>query len=439
MKKAFYIKDNIENKISFYHLLFFLVVLPFDRFYSIIILISFLVHTAIFFKKNDIRKITRSTFILQAVFFLTLISALYAPSFSDSSNVIVKQLAIFLFPFLFAVTSIDLAKYRSRLLLGLTLSCTFTVIYLYFDAVHVLIYNKLPLKDLMSWAFVNHNFSLPIEMHATYLSMLLVICIIFCLEQLFHYQKVSKKIYLAACSIILTAGLIQLSSKSVLFALLLILTIGFSLFVVDRGNRYRFLFISITSSVLLVSFVLSFQVFRERYITKLKDDLYGNHGIVSMNGRFDRWNIALGLIKQSPVIGTGTGSEVPLLREAYFEHKMYGPYLFSLNAHNQLLSFLINSGVIGLLIYLGVLGWGFRQSVIHRDIFLFSFIILISVVSFSEDLLDVNKGIFFYAFFFPFFFNTLKKKDSKNSVPLQPQLENNVLYSKRYHVQSESK
>src|ERR1700733_3990762 len=103
MKKAFYIKDSIENKISFYHLLLFLVALPFDRFYSIIILISFLVHTAIFFKKSDLRNITRRTFILQTVFFLTVISALYAPSFSDSSNVIVKQLAIFLFPILFAV------------------------------------------------------------------------------------------------------------------------------------------------------------------------------------------------------------------------------------------------------------------------------------------------------------------------------------------------
>lgn len=420
MKKAFYIKDSIENKISYYHLLFFLLALPFDRFYSIIILISLLVHTAIFFKKNDIRNINRTTFILQLVFFVTLVSAMYAPSFSDSSNVIVKQLAIFLFPLLFTVTSLHLAKYRSQLLLGLTLSCTSTVIYLYFDAMHVLVYNKLPLKELLSWAFVNHNFSLPIEMHATYLSMLIVICIIFCLEQLFHYQPVSKRIYLVTCSTILIAGLIQLSSKSVLFALLLIITIGFSLFVVSKGNRNRFLFISTISSVLLVAFILSFQVFRERYITKLRDDLYGNHSIVSMNGRFDRWNIALGLIRQSPISGTGTGSEVPLLRESYFEQKMYGPYLFSLNAHNQFLSFMINSGVIGLIIYLGVLVWGLWQSVKHRDIFLFSFIVLITVVSFSEDLLDVNKGIFFYAFFFPFFISTLKKTDSQNSLLMQP-------------------
>ena len=41
---------------------------------------------------------------------------------------------------------------------------------------------------------------------------------------------------------------------------------------------------------------------------------------------------------------------------------------------------------------------------------LLSFMVLVTVVSFSEDLLDVNKGIFFYAFFFSFFILSKKKK-----------------------------
>jgi O-antigen ligase len=71
--------------------------------------------------------------------------------------------------------------------------------------------------------------------------------------------------------------------------------------------------------------------------------------------------------------------------------------------HNQYLGFLINSGITGLLIYLGTLAWGLYQSIKKQHILLFGFIVLVTVVSFSEDLLDVNKGIFFYAFFFSFF------------------------------------
>ncbi len=428
MKKVFYIKDSIENKISYFHLLFFLFVLPFDSYYSIIILVSFLIHTIIFLSKKQLKNINGTTFIFQSVFFVTIVSTIYAPSISDSINIITKQLAVFLFPFLFTVTSLDLARYRSQLLRGLTLSCTLTVIYLYFDAIHVILYNKLPLKELFSWAFVNNNFSLPIDMHATYLTMLLVLSIVYSLQQLYYSLTKYKRIFYITSSIILFAGLIQLSSKSALIALLIIIIIGFPSFLVKKENRYQFLLTSLIISAFLITFILSFQVFRERYVITLKDDLYENKGFVKMNGRIDRWSTAMDLIKQSPFIGTGSGSEIPLLRESYFERKMYGPYLVSLNAHNQYLSFLINSGVIGLVIYMFTLCWGLWQSFKVRDIMMFSFIVLLTIVSFSEDLLDVNKGIFFYSFFFSFLI--LSGRDSVSKYKLyvmQPPTQFDVL------------
>ncbi len=403
MKEVFYIKDSVENKISYYHLLFFLMVLPFDRFYSSIILVSFLVHTLIFTNKNSLLHIKKDTLILQSVFIVSLISVIYSPSVSASLDVISNQLALLLFPFLLTVTSLDLSKYRSPLLLGLTLSCTLTVLYLYFDAFHVLLYYHKPLKDIFSWAFVNHNFSLPINMHATYLSMLLVLCIIYSLYQLFYPQTKFKRIYFISSSLILLAGLIQLSSKSAFITLLIIIIIGFPWFLISKIKRHQYLFITLVGSILLINLILSFQVFRVRYLETLKNDLSENNTVVEKYGRADRWNAAWDLIKQSPVIGTGTGSEIPLLRNIYFERKMYGSYLLSLNAHNQYLSFTINSGVLGLAIYLATIGWGFWRSIKKKDLMLLCFLTLIIVVSFSEDLLDVNKGIFLYAFFFPFF------------------------------------
>src|SRR5450631_4410772 len=104
MKKLFYIKDSIENKISYFHLFFFLAALPFDRVYSTIILISFLVHTLIFLRLEALKKINKTTLIPQLIFFVTIISATYSPSISNSLNSISKQLAIFLFPILFTIT-----------------------------------------------------------------------------------------------------------------------------------------------------------------------------------------------------------------------------------------------------------------------------------------------------------------------------------------------
>jgi O-antigen ligase len=412
MKEVFYIKDSIENKISYYHLLFFLMVLPFDRFYSSIILVSFLVHTLIFTNKRDLLHVNRDTLILQSVFIVSLISIIYSPSVAGSLNVISNQLALLLFPFLLAVTSLDLSKYRSQLLHGLTISCTLTVLYLYFDAFHVLLYYHLPLKNIFSWTFVNQNFSLPINMHATYLSMLLVLCIINSLYQLFYLQTKFKRIYFISCSLILLAGLIQLSSKSAFITLLIIIIIGFPLFLISKIKRHQYLFISLLGSVLLINFILSFQIFRFRFLETLKNDLSENSAVVEKYGRADRWHAAWDLIKQSPIVGTGTGSEIPLLRNIYFERKMYGSYLLSLNAHNQYLSFTINSGVFGLVVYLATIGWGFWRSIKKKDLMLFSFLILVAVVSFSEDLLDVNKGIFIYAFFFPFLIRSAGRPDT---------------------------
>ena len=263
---------------------------------------------------------------------------------------------------------------------------------------------------MFSLAFVNHNFSLPLEIHATYLSMLLAIALVFVVKKIILISTKKYRIFLVICSVILLAGLIQLSSKSVLIALLIIFNIGFSWYLVEQKMRYRFLLISITVSALLLLLIFSVDVFRNRYLVDFKNDLFKNNERLKEDWRRERWIASADLSKSSPIIGRGSGSEIPLLKEIYFERKMYLSYLKSLNAHNQFLSFLINSGIIGLAVYLCTLGWGFGKSIKRRDMMLLSFMVLVTVVSFSEDLLDVNKGIFFYAFFFSFFILSKKKK-----------------------------
>ena len=410
MKKVFYINDSLENRITYFHLLLFLFAFPFDRFYTTLILISFTIHTVIFVSKSHLVKLNLTTVIFQTVFFITLFSVSYSVSTSEGLGVLSRQLAIFIFPILFSVTSLNLQNYRPRLMTGLVFSATLTTIYLFGNALYLIRYNHLPLEYLFTKSFVHHNFSLPINMHATYLSMLLFMSIVYCLVQLVKKKSRSSIIFFSTCTLIQLAGIIQLGSKSVIVALFFAIVIGFPLFVIKKSRRRRFLIKAMLISASLAIFILSFRVFRERYLTTLKDDLYENRGVVEINGRFDRWNTAVELIKKAPLIGTGSGSELPLLRNLYFEKKMFVSYLLSLNVHNQYLSFLINSGIAGLLVYLATIAWGLWQSFRNRDMLLFSFVSLIIMVSLSEDLLDVNKGIFFYAFFFPFL--TLSGKSS---------------------------
>jgi len=409
MKKLFYPAESIENRISFYMLLCFLLTLPFDRFYSTITLICFLIHSLIYFRKERFRQVGKETFILQSVFWVSVLASLYAPSWNGASNTISKQLAIFLFPVLLAVSPLDLLKYRSKLLAGFAIGCTGTVLYLFADALHVIRFDNLPLSALLSHAFVNQNFSLPLDLHATYFSMMLGIALVFCFGQALTKATGARRLGYVIVVLIMAAGLAQLSSKSVFIALFIVVNGVIPWYLLESKKRVRYLLIAVPISVILVLLILTVPVFKERILIDLKKDLQKAPETENLSWRRGRWDVSMNLIRRSPIIGNGTGSEIPMLRELYFERKMYSAYLAPLNVHNQFLSFLINSGIIGLLVYLGTLLWGFWLALKRKDLMLLTFMLLILSVSFSEDILDVNKGIFIYAFFFSFLVLSGKK------------------------------
>jgi O-antigen ligase len=165
---------------------------------------------------------------------------------------------------------------------------------------------------------------------------------------------------------------------------------------------------------LAITCILTLKTFRERFVTDLRTDLSAPKTDEIIDPRIARWDAAGELIKKSPIIGHGSGTEIRLLHEVYFQKKYYNSFLNKLNVHNQYLSFLLKSGVIGLIIYLATLTFGFKSAVANKDLLFFSFMMIIAFVSFSENYLDVEKGVIFYAFFFSFFSFSNDKKPVEN-------------------------
>ena len=405
MKELFLINDSLANKISYYHLMLFLLSLPFDRFYSHLILISFAIHTIIQFTKSAVKPVfTLRTAALQSVFFVTLISAIYAINSAEAFRELELDIPILLLPLLCCFTTLDLKKYRSRLLLAFSLGCTATILYLYFDAFITIRHYQFPLSSILTPAFTNHNFSEPIDMHATFFSLQVAISLIFMLSILITERlTLVNKIICGACCLVLAAGIIQLSSKSVFVALFLIINIALPYFLLDDTRRKRFMIITVSVSCLIIIGIFNSHTFRDRYLGELKEDLSPSFAGQTVEPRLERWKIAADLIKKSPLTGYGAGSEIPLLQEKYFAKKYYSSYLHRLNAHSEYLSLLIKSGICGLIVYLLTLSYGFIKAIRKRDIVFFSFMMLISVVSLSENIQDADKGVIFYSFFFSFF------------------------------------
>jgi O-antigen ligase len=373
-------------------------------FYSHLILASFGLHTLIHLNKKSIKPMFRMrTLALQSVFFITLLSTIYTINPDVALNELGRESTIFIFPLLFCLNRVDLKKYRPQLLLAFALVCTGTILYLYIDALLVIRHYQLPYLTLLSNAFVNHNFSEPIGMHATFLSMQVALALIYLLAVLIKEQQFFNRLFYLACCILLTAGLIQLCSKTVFIVLIIVINAGVPYFLLKGVGRKRFILIAASVSVLVFAGIFSSRTFKARYITGMTDDLSSKQVNETTDTRLARWKAAVELIGKSPVIGYGAGSETGLLHESFFSKKMYSSFLNHLNAHNQYLSFLIKSGIIGLLCYLATLAFGFNFAFRRGDILFFTFIILIAFVSLSETMFDVDKGVFYYAFFFSFF------------------------------------
>ena len=405
MRKLFYIDDTVPNTISYWLLAGFLMALPFDFFYSEILLVCFAVHTLIHCRKIYLPTLfSKQVLVLVSIYALGIISIIYSPDKTEGFSIATRQLAILLMPVLFALNGLDIKKYRINLFILFALVCSFTVIYLFADTVHTILYFHLPLSSLFTLVFMNHNFSLPIEIHATYLSMYVAFSIITLAYVLLQEKRRSLQIFYIACILILSMGMLQLSSRAVCIALLLVITIIFPFIAFTGKKRVRFILIAMTLSLLLFFAFLNIDSFKVRYVNELRTDITKKADLIEIKEpRMIRWGLITGLIKKSPVIGYGQGAEKNLLKEIYFENKLFISYLNEFNTHNQYLSFLLKTGIIGLALFIFVLYFGVAAAWREKDLLFLSFLFLIMIVCISENLLDLNKGIFFYSFLFSAF------------------------------------
>ncbi|MFN8290127.1 MAG: O-antigen ligase family protein [Chitinophagaceae bacterium] len=396
---------DAARKITAGHLALFLILLPFDRICTELVLISLLAHTIIHLGSTGAGRIyTRETLVLSAIFLLNLIALAWSPDKKEGVNYLVRQLAIILFPFMLSVAGDTVQLYRDRLLKVFGFTCVLVLLYLYADAIRIILYYRLPVKSLLSQAFLNHNFSAPIGLHATYLSAFVALSAVYFLHQLIREGKRKQQAVYGPCLLILFAGMIQLSSRAVLISFLLVVVLGFPFFIPSGKKRVRYLLLLFTCSLMALTGIIKVDSLKKRYVADLRSDLAQNSiNNEVLESRLTRWKAIIPVALQSPVIGHGTGAEKHLLQNTYFEKRLYNSYLNELNTHNQYLKSFLETGLTGLFLFLFTIGWGIAKALKNRDIIFLSFMSITAVVSFSENMLDVNKGIFFYSFFFSFF------------------------------------
>jgi O-antigen ligase len=405
MKKIFIIDDTLNNKISYYLLMAFLVALPFQRFYSEAALACLFIYSLI---RVDLRprpfRLQPTLFLVAAIYLLTMAGTLYSRDLHQPWKDWEKQLAIFLFPMIFSISPLNLRKYKLSLLKAFGFGCLLTVLFLYEEAFRLLRRDGLPLGSLYTLPFMNHQFSMPIGLHATYMAMYAALSVgVFVGLAILSRSPWHRALYGLAISILL-ASLLQLASRAVCIAVLIML-VTIPVFLMEFRKALNLVFVTLGLACCFLLAMTRVATFRDRYITDLKVDLSVSAESPDLpESRMMRWKCASDLIRASPWIGYGTGDEVSVLQDAYLHRHLYRSFHYELNAHNEYMSFLLRTGVVGLLVFLALLATGARTAIRSGDTIFYSFLVIVFCVSFSENILDTNKGIFFFSFFFSLFF-----------------------------------
>jgi len=127
----------------------------------------------------------------------------------------------------------------------------------------------------------------------------------------------------------------------------------------------------------------------------------GNASGISFLQRMVYWQAAIGLIRRHPVVGIGTGDVKKAFYDIYEEEHSNLEPQYRNRAHNQFLTFFVSFGVAGFLLFIAVLLYPF---IFSRPGFLFSAFLLIAFLScLTEDTLETQAGVTFFAFFYGLF------------------------------------
>jgi len=420
--------ENKAEKLRFVVLLLFVFALPFDIFYSNITFITLCATTLVDTNLKKIKQIPKQFWLFQLIYFLTATGYFYSNHKSVAAFLLERQLLILFFPLIIPL-AVKLTDARIRFIMVSFVIATLSAIcYLFASMCYSVIFvMQLPfLKTIFSGAFFNHQFSNPLNIHAGYLSLyvsLSIFHIVFLFKKASTYQT---RILITFSLIVLFAGLFFLAARNSIIATLIILLFVFPLFKIKNKIRY----IAVSVSILLVSFFAISQIsyLKARFSSALIIDikpLAGNSNIQYQGAepRFERWVGAFDLIKKSPLIGYGTGDEIAMLRTRYLKRELYISYLESFNAHNQYISYLIKNGILGFCVFLIAFIYYLFLAIKHRDFLYLSFLLLLLIGFYTENILDANKGIIFFAFFNTCFgYNILMNRSPKGLASVSPHL-----------------
>lgn len=399
------------DKIFYALLLGFVITMPFSFGYKLnnLFIILIFVHSIFRFRFSSLRSwIHYSPLLL--LYIILIFGLIYTANLNQGLFDLEKKIAFIIFPYAFLVSN----KISQRLLKRILLAFSLSTVAISLLSIVVGIYKYSTTGDVS--VFYYYELTNFVEMHPSYLSMYTCFSFFILFAYWFEVRdkiKPRNTAIIFVCLLFLFSFVVLLSARSEILILLLMIISG-SIWLGVRNGRLVYVYGVISLFFVIITLIVAVSpTIRERFKEAINynseysiDKQWGGRAL-----RLLKWDCSADIILSNPLLGVGTGDTQDKLQECYAQ-KEYGQLLFypdvKYNAHNQYLQTAIGNGIIGLIPLLMCLILGIYVSIKTENLLFFSFLVLFALACMTESMLEVNKGIVFFSFFWSLFLNTSK-------------------------------
>lgn len=244
-------------------------------------------------------------------------------------------------------------------------------------------------------------------LHPAYLSMYLLFCLVILFTE--NYKSKREMITHLILGCVIVCFLALLATRMAILSF-----IGIAVyFSFKKAQEKKFkLVLLVTSFSIFIALLLwlnpvaRFRVLEEPMITTYQADKSVTNWN-SVNYRLLEWEGSWSTIRKNWLFGVGTGDGKQAMDNFYSQYNSTTVGLIH-NAHNQYLQTWMESGVIGLIVFLVCLFAGLFS--LYKDSSYVSFILIFSFMCLTESIGERQKGVVFFMLFQALYLGSVKEK-----------------------------
>jgi len=404
--KLLQLSSSRSQQLHYYAILFFCFCLPIWSIGTVLAIIILLVNSIFSGQlySNRTKLLHPIPLFSIALYLVYLLGLTYTVDVSDGLRDVETKLTILLFPLIFFTGPTLKTKQKEKAFLFFIVGCALATI----AGVTQLWYYTKYMKT-----YPDAKFTHLVGIHSSYFCIYLGVGVFFLAKQLIAEKKtgLNKKIIYGSLVAIFIFAILNLYAKMGVYTLTLLYTVFYLGYKFQKGHYAKGTLQTVIALTLFLGVC--------KIIPAANHTFFGVVDIPKKtvtkerhpNVRLQIWKASLTTFRQQMLFGHGTGDVHVELLKTYKKNQFKKGIVSNYNPHNQYLQTGIALGLFGLFFLIGNFLVAMYFAWKGQHYFYLFFVLLFSICCLTESMLEMEKGVLFYAFFNSFFAVDLLTKE----------------------------